>query len=201
MNNLHELIGHIGTFINPYLPKGNRVLIISGPGGPAVSSADACEKAGLRLASLNSETKDEMAKFLPKFGTSVKNPIDLSLAVAFDANLINQATAITGKDPNVDLIVIYISILQNAVVKGLLKTQEKLRKPIALISSFDPMSSMEGADTIRDMFQPIRIRKVPATLNLLNNKGISVHLTEQDAAKALSALLKYSRYLQINQKD
>ncbi|NVM30552.1 MAG: CoA-binding protein [Candidatus Helarchaeota archaeon] len=198
VNNLNEMIGHIGAFLHPFLPKGNRVAIISGPGGPAVSSADACEKAGLQLASIAPKIKQEMAEVLPEFGTSVRNPIDLSLAVAFDPTINSKAVAIVGKDENVDSLLMYVSTLQKSVLKGVLKAQEQIRKPIALVTSIDPTCSFQGAESIRTLFNPIRPKRVVKTLQELNENGISVHLTEQDAAKALVALWKYQQYLYQN---
>ncbi|MFX1293888.1 MAG: acetate--CoA ligase family protein [Promethearchaeota archaeon] len=198
VNNLNEIIGHIGTFINPYLPKGNRVAIISGPGGPAVSSADACEKVGLQLTSFTPETEQTVAKIIPKFGTSVKNPVDLSLAIAFESALNYKAAEIVGKDENVDSILIYISTLQKQTIKGLLQVQEQIRKPIALITSIDPIWSLEGAEDIKNFLNPIRPRKLRKILQNLYQNGISLHLTEQDAAKALAALWKYNKYLYYN---
>lgn len=199
VNNLNEMIGHIGTFIHPYLPKNNQVAIVSGPGGPAVSSADACEKVGLQLASLSPDTKQLISQMLPQFGTSVNNPVDLSLAVAFDPTLIPRAVEVVGQDESVGSLMIYISTLQKPVLKKLVNIQEQIKKPIALIVCIDPVASFDGVESIRNLFNPIRPKKVPKTLLNLNEHGISVHLTEQDAAKALFALWKYQRYLYQNQ--
>ncbi len=195
ITNLNELIGQLGAFLGPYLPKGPRVVVISGPGGPAVSSADACEKIGLQMAPLDYDTKQQLAELLPEFGTSVNNPVDLSLAIAFDPGIIPKAAQIAGKDPNVDSLLFYVSTLQKFVLKGLLKAQEEVKKPMVLVTSIDPLASLDGVESIRNLFNPIHPRKMAETLKNLNQNGISVHLTEQDAAKALLALLNYQKYL------
>ncbi len=196
VRNVPEMIGHMGAFLNPYLPKGNRVAIISGPGGPAVSSADACEKSGLQLATLTEETKQKVAQIIPEFGTSVQNPVDLSLAIAFDVALNYKAAEIVGKDPNVDCLLIYVSVLQKAIIKGIIQVQKEIQKPIALVATFDPASIMPGGDRIKSLFQPLRPKKTPESLEKLYDNGISFHLTEQDAAKTLASLWKYQRFLQ-----
>ncbi|MBN1168918.1 acetate--CoA ligase family protein [Candidatus Woesebacteria bacterium] len=58
------------------VPKGKRIAIISNAGGPAVISADAVVKAGLKLADFSKETKDELTKVLPR-SASTLNPIDV----------------------------------------------------------------------------------------------------------------------------
>ncbi len=196
IENVQDLMAYGGAFLNPYLPKGDRVAIISGPGGPAVSSADACERVGLKLANLTEETKERVRDILPEYGTSVQNPVDLSLAVAFEPSLNVQAPKIVGADPNVDSLLVYVSVLQKSIIKGLIKAQEDIRKPIAVVAIFDPMNNMPGADRIKSMFQPIRPKRAPAALEALYEHGISVHLTEQSAANTLAAMWRYSKFLQ-----
>lgn len=58
------------------LPKGNRVLIITNAGGPGTMAADAVEKAGMRVAELNSNVATSLLSRLPA-AASVGNPIDV----------------------------------------------------------------------------------------------------------------------------
>jgi len=62
---------------------GNRMAIVSGPGGLAVSAAEACERQGLNLAELLPETSAALARFIQFSGTSLSNPIDVSLTAFF----------------------------------------------------------------------------------------------------------------------
>jgi acyl-CoA synthetase (NDP forming) len=192
VENLTELMGFITAFQNPHFPAGNRVAILSGPGGPAVSAADACEKEGLRLAKLSAETEKRLAEFVPEFGASISNPVDLSLASSFDQTLYPKATEVCGLDDNVDMIVEYISILRKEMMEGIIKAQEKVRKPIAIITFMEyaavesPLSRFFGSIT-REELQDLLIR--------MYHSGISVHATEQEAARALSSLRQYKGYL------
>jgi acyl-CoA synthetase (NDP forming) len=198
VQNLTELIEHIAAFSHPYLPKGNRVVILSGPGGPAVSSADASERGKLVLASLTEETQQALSKILPEYGTSVANPVDLSLTSALNPALHHQAGEIVGRDPNVDMLLFFISVLPKSVIKGLLKIQEQIKKPIAIICPIDLMTSWDGpiANHVKAMFDPIDPKRATEYLQKLNESSISVYLTEQSAVKALAALWKYQQYLQ-----
>jgi acetyltransferase len=198
VQNLNELIDHIAAFSHPYLPQGNRIVILSGPGGPAVSSADACEQGGLTLAPLNDETKQALAQILPEYGTSVANPVDLSLTSALNPALHHQAGEIVGKDPNVDMLLFFISVLSKSVIKGLLKIQEQIKKPIAIICPIDVLISWEGqiAKHLKTLFDPLDPKRAAEYLQKLNQNGISMYLTEQTAVKALAALWKYQQFLQ-----
>jgi len=194
VENFQDLLENILAFLNPYLPKGNKVAIISGPGGPAVSSADACEKAGLKLAELSEDTVDQISKLLPEFGTSVKNPIDLSLQIAFDQNLNDKAVAIVGKDENVDLILLFVGTLQKSIVRGLVKAQEKIKKPIAVVQAVNSTAAASSGP-LKNLYSPISQKKFPQFMKKMYNAGISLHSTEYGAAKVLMNLVKYSKYL------
>ena len=192
VENLTELMGFIALFQNPCLPMGNRVAILSGPGGPAVSAADACEKQGLRLARLSPETEKKLAQFVPEFGASISNPIDLSLTSSFDLTLYPRATEICGLDEGVDMIVEYISVLRKEMIEGIVKAQEKVRKPIAIVT-FVEYATIDSP--LSRFFGTITREELTGLLKKMYGTGISIHATEQEAARALSSLLKYKSYL------
>ncbi|HPO44860.1 MAG TPA: CoA-binding protein [Spirochaetota bacterium] len=191
VENLQELGGFITAFQNPHIPQGNRVAILSGPGGIAVSTADACYEAGLKLASLSDDSRKELSKFVPEFGASVANPVDLSLSASFDHSMYPRATAICGADENVDMIVEFIPILHREVAEGLLETQAKIKKPIAVVTPLE-FASLETSAA--KFFGTISREELSAILKRMYDAGISVHSTEQEAAKALSSLLSYTRF-------
>jgi acyl-CoA synthetase (NDP forming) len=93
-------------------PKGDRIAIVTGPGGPAVSAADACEEAGLELAELAEETKTRLRGVVASAGTSVRNPVDIGLQLARAAEMYREALAATIDDPGVDAVVVIGSSAQ-----------------------------------------------------------------------------------------
>ncbi|MHC1592297.1 MAG: hypothetical protein ACXQS8_09435, partial [Candidatus Helarchaeales archaeon] len=198
VKNLQELVETIGAFTNPFYPKGNAVAVISGPGGPAVSSADACEKAGLRLARISPETVARLREIVPEFGTSAKNPIDLGLQISFNSDMEHEAISAVARDPNVDMILIYLGVAKKEHVRNLTKLQEEVKKPIALVTAMDMLTSTKGMGKIKDLFAFAPARKAPEYFKTLNQHGISVHCTEQNAAKTLRALYDHGK---INSHD
>ena len=58
------------------LPKGDRVAVVTNAGGGGVVTADAVEKAGLKMAILSEETIAELKEALP-VEANVTNPIDV----------------------------------------------------------------------------------------------------------------------------
>jgi acyl-CoA synthetase (NDP forming) len=91
-------------FIPP--ETGNRVAILSGPGGFAVAAADELERSGLTLAELTPETRQRIASVLPNTGISVVNPVDVGLSASVDFRLYTEPARIVMEDPNVDALLI-----------------------------------------------------------------------------------------------
>ena len=189
--NLEEMISMIQAFINPMPVNNTRVAIISGPGGPAVSSADACEMNNLKLAELTKESKMKLQKYIPEFGTSISNPIDISLQATFDPVLEKSTYEIVGNDPNVDMMLIYLTMLTPRY-KDLISLQEKISKPIAVVSAIDVNVSADCfSSTIKRSFIHLRAKKVPDIIKEINEAGISVHPNEHLAAKALFNIYQF----------
>jgi len=88
-------------------PKtGNRVAILSGPGGFAVAAADELERSGLVLAELSPTTKVRIANIIPQTGTSVINPVDVGLSASVDFRLYTEPARVVMEDPGVDTLMI-----------------------------------------------------------------------------------------------
>ncbi|MBW1783006.1 MAG: CoA-binding protein [Deltaproteobacteria bacterium] len=85
---------------------GDRIAILSGPGGLAVAAAEACGNAGLALALLSSKTRAALAQFIPPTGTSLTNPIDVGLSAYLEIDIYTRAAEVLSQDPNVDSIVV-----------------------------------------------------------------------------------------------
>ena len=168
-----------------------KVAIISGPGGPAVSSADACEMNNLKLADLTKESKMKLQEFIPEFGSSMSNPIDISLQATFDPTLERKTYEIVGKDPNVDMMLIYLTMLTPRY-EDLIELQKEISKPIALVSAIDVNVSADSFNSsIRHSFIHIRAKNVPGIIKEMNENGISVHPNEHLAAKALYNIYQF----------
>ncbi len=101
-----ELFDVANVFDDMYLPKGNRVSIITNAGGPGILTTDACEAMGLEIARLSSETIEYLKKNLPP-AASVYNPIDaLGTALPEDYELCIEASL---RDENVDAVLVLLT--------------------------------------------------------------------------------------------
>jgi acyl-CoA synthetase (NDP forming) len=161
-----------------YLPGkvGKRLAILSGPGGPAVSAADACEEYGLEVASLQAQTRAELQSILPKTGTSANNPVDLGLASVFEVDLYDRAAACVGLDPGVDALIFQgrgvTPELDMKYATLLVQAQKKVRKPFLAIS-------------LGGMYLE------PQSVNTLTKAGIPVYPSAERAIWAYANLYRY----------
>ncbi|MFH2131743.1 MAG: CoA-binding protein [bacterium] len=87
-------------------PEGNRVAIISGPGGFGVAAAEACGQENLQLAQISSETRSVLEKVVPPTGTSLRNPIDVGMTASLVIDIYIEAIKAVAADPNVDVVLI-----------------------------------------------------------------------------------------------
>ena len=123
--------------------------VISGPGGLAVAAAEACGREGLQLASFTSQTRSDLDRLITFSGTSVLNPIDVSLTAHFDLEIFFQSTRIAAADPGVDAIIVIgcgLTPETNQIyVDGLIRVQQECQKPILAVKipGFDPKYSQQ----------------------------------------------------------
>jgi acetyltransferase len=117
---------------------GRRMAIISGPGGLAVSAAEACSAAGLAMAELAAETRDDLAGLIPPTGTSTANPIDVGLSASLDVDIYIESARRAAMDPGVDAVVIIgIGLDQETnerYTQGILDVQQNTRKPFIMVA-------------------------------------------------------------------
>jgi acyl-CoA synthetase (NDP forming) len=126
------------------LPLGNRMAIISGPGGLAVSAAEACGSVGLRLAQLSSKTLSTLAGIVPPTGTSLRNPIDVGLTAALEMEIYIQSARTVAADPEVDAVVV-VGIgmtpeTNRLYTESMIQAREDFQKPFVMVSipGFEP---------------------------------------------------------------
>ncbi|MFZ5866721.1 MAG: acetate--CoA ligase family protein [Thermodesulfobacteriota bacterium] len=123
---------------------GDRVAILSGPGGLAVAAAEACGAVGLKLADLSPQSRETLAQFVAPTGTSLSNPVDVGLTASFEIEIYIQAAKTVAADPGVDAVVIVgagISPDTNkAYTESLIQARKDSGKPFLMVSipGFDP---------------------------------------------------------------
>ena len=179
VTDIEEMLDVVMAFYHLPLKGDGRVAIISGPGGPAVSAADAVEMNGLTLATLSDATVKSLEDLLPETGTAKTNPVDVGLGASFDLRYYLDSLDILSNDSNVDAIIILgggvTDELNVQYVKGLIQVREHSDKHIISIAYPGFM-------------------KDEKVLSPLYANGIPVYSTPERALRAYAAMMRFYRF-------
>lgn len=160
------------------IPKGPRLGIVTNAGGPGVMATDALIAEDGILAELSEDTYNKLNESLPAYW-SKSNPVD----VLGDANSkrIAKAAQILFDDKSIDAVLVILTpqAMTNptAVASELNKIAEGCKKPL--------LAAFLGGEKMRE------------GVRLLNDKGIPVYSTPEQAIRAFMKLVAYARNLEI----
>ncbi len=181
---LDDLVAFSNVWFAQGIPRGPRVGIISGPGGPGVATADMCGEIGLEVPDFSEETKKKFAAEV--FGATVSNPTDVDLGVkTLKGNDSFEVRAtIADADENIDMLAIVGLGEYNPKprMEMVLRIQKSLTKPFILIW---PSAGQE----VEECKEILRQHKVP------------LFLTPERGAKALGALMRYKKAVERLEKE
>jgi len=160
------------------IPKGPKLGIVTNAGGPGVMATDALIAENGVLAELSEATFNKLNENLPAYW-SKSNPVD----VLGDANSkrISKAVQILFEDKQIDAVLVILTpqAMTNptAVASELNKISEGFKKPL--------LAAFLGGEKMRE------------GVKMLNDKGIPVYSTPEQAVRAFMKLVDYSRNLEI----
>jgi len=177
------------------LPKGNRAVIQTHSGGPGAAAADACERSGIDLPSLSSATLEKLGEFVPHTG-SVNNPVDLT----FTKNPLDFFHAIPKIllcEKSADSLLVYFlasSAMVHRALAGLGVPEDELDAQVEKIVD-DQCRSV--ASLVEAYGKPVLgfsfLTRENHFISGLQDKGVPVMPSPERAAKALGALVDYTR--------
>ncbi|MEW6439542.1 MAG: CoA-binding protein [bacterium] len=167
------------AFCNVPLSARGRVVVVSGPGGPAVSAADAAERAGLEMAVLGRETRARLAAVLPPTGTSIRNPVDVGLSASFDLRLYLDSLEALAADREVDVLAVLgggaTAELSETYIQGLVDLRRKSGKAVLAVT-------LPGYLTDETLLEP------------LYHAGVPVYPTPERALRAYAEVVRFARF-------
>ncbi len=176
VSNIEQMIDSLAAF--SFLPwEGDgRVVLLSGPGGPLVSAADAAERYGLPLASFRENTRKRLAEIIPAMGTNRENPVDVGLGASFDLRLYLDTLDVVAGDGNVDAVVVLggglTPEMNREYVQGLTRVHRASGKAIMAVA-------FPGFLFPEDLLEP------------LSEAGIPVYPTPERALRAYAGLKRF----------
>lgn len=117
---------------------GRRVAVVSGPGGLAVAAAEAVGRQGLELAELAPDTVRALSQSIPPTGTSLANPVDVSLTAHMDMQIFTRAANLVADDPGVDAVVMIGSGLDESTnsqyIEAMIEARNRSGKPFLMVA-------------------------------------------------------------------
>jgi acyl-CoA synthetase (NDP forming) len=179
-------------------PESNRVIIQTHSGGPGAAAADACSRAGIDLPHLSGETLKTLASMVPHTG-SVNNPVDLT----FTKNPLDFFSAIPdtllGENKTDGLIVYFLAPQQS--ISRTMESMSISREQIPGLTEklYDDQGGLL-AGLIKKHRKPLVGFTFQSHQDLFIQKlmqhGIPVFPSPERAARAMAALVSYSRLLE-----
>jgi acetate---CoA ligase (ADP-forming) len=105
-----EMLEIAALFTRHPTPRGNRIAVVSATGGTAAWLTDTCEASGLELPQFDAERRRLLMANIPPYGSAL-NPVDIT---AQGLRGYAPALEIVEKSPDIDAIIIAISLAQEA---------------------------------------------------------------------------------------
>ena len=171
-----EMVEAAIGFSTQSVPKGDRVVIVTNTGGPAIISVDESISAGLKLAELSPETKEALCKLLFTEAI-VSNPVDV-VATAGPEQYGGTVETLL-KDPHIDsLLLIFVTppfVDCEGVARKLSEIGKTAEKPIVCVV----MTIERWAEVVR----------------LIRESGIPVYDFPETASKVLASMTRYSQII------
>jgi len=170
-----ELINAAAAFASQPIPRGNRVGIITNTGGPAVIGTDILVDAGLELPPLSEKTEKTLKeKLYPE--AAVHNPVDV-LATG-TAEHYRACLDAMMDDENFDCVLVnFVTpffVDNDSIAREIVAVSRQQRKPIVCNLMTD---RRQWAETVR----------------ILQDGGVPCFALPGEAARALTALVRYHR--------
>ncbi|NQT80628.1 MAG: acetate--CoA ligase family protein [Candidatus Aminicenantes bacterium] len=172
-----DMIDAAVAFSNQPVPKGDKVVIVTNTGGPAIIGVDECISAGLKLAELSPQTKETLGKLVFQEAI-VSNPVDV-VATAGPEQYGGTVEALL-KDPNIDSLLLVFVTAPFVDCEGIAQKLGEIGK-----ASDKPI-----------VCQVITIEKWAEVIRLIRESGIPVYDFAETAARTLSAMTEYGKITQ-----
>jgi acetyl coenzyme A synthetase (ADP forming)-like protein len=169
---IEECLIYASALATQPLPAGPRVVVVTNAGGPAILATDTAMACGLQMATLSDETTAALRALLPA-EASVRNPIDMiasAQAPQYEA-VVRRVAA----DPGVDALIVMFTALETnqptPVADAIIAATRGLAKPV-LACFMGTMTDGSGVTRLREA-------------------GLPVYTFGEDAARALSVMVRY----------
>jgi acyl-CoA synthetase (NDP forming) len=195
-----ELLDTAAALIRQPLPRGRKVGIFTGGGGFGVVGTDTCEKLNLEVATLSPATFEKLDAVLPSRWSHI-NPVDTVGLAATDPLSFYPCLHTLMRDENIDAV-----ISLTAIGQGMPLSRTELTPWAKAIEEEELNLIGQTIELMDQLHKPLLIslvlsdvRRESPIFKKLQENGIIVYPTPEQAVKALAHLVEYSEYLRGSQ--
>jgi len=177
VHEMYDVVDCAHAFLQRKLPHGRSIALLTTSGGAGVLLADDCAARGLELPQTEPRTLATLQALVPGFA-ALANPIDLSAALAQNAEAFNAATRAVVEDPGMDQVLLrsFPGAAIEVWAQGLAQIAAGTDKPLLV--------SVSG---LRSALAPV--------LPVLEAAGIPAYDTPRRAVTAAAALASFAEKL------
>jgi len=203
-----EMVDLIKAFSLLSLPKGRNVGITGVWGGLGVLTSDACSREGLIIPELSRESIEELNEHLPPIW-SHGNPVDITGAgFGGSFNMLLKPIEVLLRDQNIDILIAMVPALGSFFTKIV----PRMEPAIAEYFSKTSMGSMANQEMqmAKDIIEIKKRYDKPILsiligfygqdktdhINFLEDNGIPVFESSQQAARVISKMITYKEFLE-----
>jgi len=202
VSNYMEMIDLLRAFSFSSLPKGRNVGMVSSQGGMGVLAADACVKYGLNLPKLTKGSMNELNSFLP-YMWSHKNPIDIT-GGTMDPTAFTRSLEVLLQQRDIQSVLClapiyssYFDTVRAQISNDMRDISELI--PAEMIEAVDEAAVDDLVKLKKKYNKPIvgigfLSRRESNAVKLLQDNGILIYETPDQAAYVLSKLADYNEY-------
>jgi len=192
-----ELIDVVYALMNSPLPRNNRAGILSIGGGPGALAAEACEKEGLAIGTLQPETITKLDGLLSTRWPR-RNPVDMAGPAASEMSVVMNLLSALIEDTNLDFILLIVPIIfdKDLLVKWVGIAPDKVQA----YRESQEKSILQIRDKVEQFQKPVvmmwqwRGFSDPETTSLFRKGHFIVCGNARRAARVLKYLVWYRQY-------
>lgn len=175
-NTLEEIFDYVKAFSSQPLPKGENVAIVTNSGGPGILATDSCIRYGMNIASFSPSTVNTLKKILPPTA-SLNNPIDLIANAQHEEYEATLREILKDKAVHSSIIILTPTAFTDVdkIAEVIVKVAKEFKKPVlcCFLGVYDVSSGIE----------------------ILEENGIPDYRFPESAARALSEMTNFTRWL------
>jgi acyl-CoA synthetase (NDP forming) len=203
VNSLWELLDTSSAFYHIPPHTDRRVALVCGGGGTSVAASDACYRGGLVMPTLSDEVQRKIESFIPPFGSSAHNPIDVGIPFPSGEMLKGVLEALAAS--NEVGCIIMDKTLPSTKMRNLLGYDYQISwkekpwltsLPVSIQKKWNIpvlMVLRDGGDVLGKVSCEIERRRMR---RFYQERGVAVFSTIENALGSLGRLVKYYRRVQ-----